>query len=110
LGGLGLIAGGRVATVLLVMGLPIVDVVWRIFDRVRHRRSPVEADRGHLHFRLLDLGLSERTIVLLYWGFCALFGLLALAVSSRVHKLLALMAIGVGVLVVLAWLSRKDEA
>jgi UDP-GlcNAc:undecaprenyl-phosphate GlcNAc-1-phosphate transferase len=110
LGGLGLIAGGRVATVLLVMGLPIVDVVWRIFDRVRHRRSPVQADRGHLHFRLLDMGLSERTIVLLYWGFCALFGLLALAVSSRVHKLLALMAIGVGVLVVLAWLSRKDEA
>jgi UDP-GlcNAc:undecaprenyl-phosphate GlcNAc-1-phosphate transferase len=110
LGGLGLIAGGRVATVLLVMGLPIVDVVWRIFDRVRHRRSPVQADRGHLHFRLLDMGLSERTIVLLYWGFCALFGLLALAASSRVHKLLALVGIGVVVLVVLAWLSRKNEA
>jgi UDP-GlcNAc:undecaprenyl-phosphate GlcNAc-1-phosphate transferase len=109
LGGLGLIAGGRVATVLLVMGLPIVDVVWRIIDRVRHRRSPVQADRGHLHFRLLDLGLSERTIVLLYWGFCALFGLLALAVSSRVYKLLALVGIGVVVLVFLAWLSRKDE-
>jgi len=109
LGGLGLIAGGRVATVLLVMGLPIVDVVWRIFDRVRHRRSPVQADRGHLHFRLFDLGLSERTIVLLYWGFCALFGLLALAVSSRVHKLLALVGIGVVVLIVLAWLSRKSE-
>ncbi len=98
------------ATVLLVMGLPIVDVMWRIFDRVRHRRSPVQADRGHLHFRLFDMGLSERTIVLLYWGFCALFGLLALAVSSRVHKLLVLVGIGVVVLVLLAWLSRKDEA
>lgn len=110
LGGLGLIAGGRVATVLLVMGLPIVDVAWQIFDRARHHRSPTRADRGHLHFRLLDAGLSERIIVLLYWGFCALFGLLALVVSSPLYKLLALLAIGVGVIVILAWLSRSDRA
>ncbi len=110
LGGLGLIAGGRVATVLLVMGLPVVDVAWRIFDRVRHRRSPGQADRGHLHFRLLDMGLSERAIVLLYWGFCALFGVLALTVSYRLHKLLALVGIGVLVVLVLALLSREREA
>ena len=109
LGGLGLIAGGRVATVLLVMGLPVVDVAWRIFDRVRHRRSPGQADRGHLHFRLLDIGLSERAIVLLYWGFCALFGVLALTVSYRLHKLLALVGIGLVVVVVLALLSRERE-
>jgi len=109
LGGLGLIAGGRVATALMVMGLPIVDVAWQILDRVRRHHSPVQADRGHLHFRLLDLGLSERAIVLLYWGFCALFGLLALTVSSRIYKLLALVGIGVGVIVVLAWLSRRSE-
>jgi len=106
---LGIIAGGRVATVLLVMGLPIVDVAWQIFDRARHRRSPAQADRGHLHFRLLDLGLSERAIVLFYWGFCALFGLLALVVSSRLYKLLALATIGVVVVIVLAWLSRQSE-
>ena len=110
LGGLGLIAGGRVATVLLVMGLPIVDVAWQIFDRVRHRRSPVRADRGHLHFRLLGLGLSQRTIVLLYWGFCALFGVLALAVSSGVYKLLGLATIGAVVVVALALLSRPDRS
>ena len=109
LSSLGLIAGGRVAAVLMVMALPIVDVAWQIFDRVRRRRSPTQADRGHLHFRLLDLGLSERAIVLLYWGFCALFGLLALTVSSRLYKLLALAGIGVVVVAVLAWLSRERE-
>ena len=109
LSGLGLIAGGRVATALMVMGLPIVDVAWQIFDRVRHHHPPTQADRGHLHYRLLDLGLSERTIVLLYWGFCALFGVLALTVSSRIYKLLALVAIAVVVVVVLAWLSRRGE-
>jgi UDP-GlcNAc:undecaprenyl-phosphate GlcNAc-1-phosphate transferase len=109
LGGLGLIAGGRVATVLLVMGLPIVDVAWRIFDRVRHHRPPTQADRGHLHYRLLDMGWSERAIVLSYWAFCALFGLLALVVASRLYKLVALLGIGVGVIAALARLSRHEE-
>jgi len=109
LSGLGLIAGGRVATALMVMGLPIVDVAWQIFDRLRRHHPPTRADRGHLHYRLLDLGLSERTIVLLYWGFCALFGVLALTVSSRIYKLLALVAIALVVIIVLARLSRRSE-
>jgi UDP-GlcNAc:undecaprenyl-phosphate GlcNAc-1-phosphate transferase len=109
LGGLALIAGGRAPTVLLVMGLPIVDVAWQIFNRVRRRRSPAQADRGHLHFRLLDLGLSERAIVLSYWGFCGLFGLLVLLVSSWFYKLVALVTIGVVFVVVLAFLSDDGE-
>jgi UDP-GlcNAc:undecaprenyl-phosphate GlcNAc-1-phosphate transferase len=108
LAGLGLIAGGRIATVLLVMGLPIVDVAWQIVDRLRRRRPPIEADRGHLHFRLFDLGLSQRAIVLAYWGFCALFGLLALAISSRLYKLIALLVLGGLVLIVLFLLSRES--
>lgn len=107
LGGLGLIAGGRVATVLLVMGLPIVDVLWQIIDRMRNHGSPGQGDRGHLHFRLLDLGWSQRTIVLTYWGFCALFGVLALVISSRVQKLVALVVIGALVMGVLAYISRR---
>jgi UDP-GlcNAc:undecaprenyl-phosphate GlcNAc-1-phosphate transferase len=108
LAGLGLIAGGRTATVLMVMGLPIVDVAWQIFDRARHHRSPVRGDRGHLHFRLRDLGLPQRAIVVLYWGFCALFGLLALVVGPW-QKLAALIIIGLGVVVALALLSREDR-
>ncbi len=106
LAGLGLIAGGRTATVLMVMGLPIVDVAWQIFDRVRRNRSPVEGDRGHLHYRLLDVGLSRRSIVLLYWGFCALFGLLAL-VAAPWQKLIALLSITVLVIAALVLLSRR---
>lgn len=106
LGCLGIIAGARMATVLLVMGLPIVDLAWQIFDRLRRGRSPARPDRGHLHFRLLDLGLSQRTIVLVYWGLCGLFGLLALTIASRLYKLVALVMLGMGVAVMLAWLTR----
>jgi len=107
---LGLIAGGRVATVLLVMGIPIVDVAWQIFDRVRHHRPPTQGDRGHLHLRLLDMGMSGRMVVLLYWGFCVLFGGIALAVSSRLYKLLALGGIVAAVITALACLSCSDDA
>ncbi len=108
LAALGIIAGARVATVLLVMGVPIVDVAWQILNRIRHRRSPAQADRGHLHYRLLDLGLSQRTIVLAYWAFCGLFGLLALSISSRLYKLIALLTLGGLTAGALTLLSRRS--
>ncbi len=107
LGCLGIIAGARVATVLLVLGIPIVDVAWQIVDRAWHGRSPTQADRGHLHLRLLDMGLSQRAIVLAYWAFCALFVLLSLTVASRLVKLVALLVIGGLVVLVMALLSRR---
>ncbi|MGC8947097.1 MAG: MraY family glycosyltransferase [Anaerolineae bacterium] len=109
LGCLGIIAGARVATVLLVMGIPIADVAWQIVDRLRRRRPPTQGDRGHLHFRLLDLGVPQPVIVLAYWAFCGVFGLLALSVSSRLYKLLALLALGGAVVAVLALLARRSD-
>ncbi len=106
-GALGIIAGAKMATVLLVMGIPILDVAWRIFDRLRRGRSPLVGDRGHLHFRLLDLGLSQRQIVLLYYLFCSLFGFLALVISSRLYKFLALLVLGAMTLLLLFFISRK---
>ncbi len=109
LAALGLIAGARVATVLLVMGLPIVDVAWTIIARVRQKVPPSQGDRRHLHYRLQDAGFSNRAIVFFYWGFCGLFGLLALFISSRIYKLLALTLLGGLTLVVLLYLSRSDR-
>ncbi|MEE8162860.1 MAG: MraY family glycosyltransferase [Anaerolineae bacterium] len=106
-GALGIMAGAKMATVLLVMGIPILDVAWRIFDRLRRGRSPLIGDRGHLHFRLLDSGLSQRQIVLLYYLFCSFFGLLALVISSRLYKFLALLVLGAMTLVLLLFISRK---
>lgn len=106
IGTLSLVAGARVATVLLVLGIPIVDVAWQIFNRWRHGHSMNVGDRGHLHYRLYDLGMSQRGVVLLYWTFCALFGALALLVSSRIYKLIAIAILGALVFATLAALSR----
>ena len=109
IGTLSLVAGARVATVTLVMGVPIVDVVWQILNRWRHGRSMNEGDRGHLHFRLYDMGWSQRQVVLLYWGFCALSSVIALLVSSRIHKLIAIAGLGLLVFATLAFLSRRED-
>lgn len=109
LAALGLIAGARVATVLLVMGLPVLDVAWLIFWRWRHGRPLGQGDRNHLHFRLLAKGFSERQIVLGYGAFCMLFGLISLMAASalaKVSALLALLALGA---FVIWWASPRTE-
>ena len=94
IGVLGIIGGAKMATVLLVMGLPLLDVAWQIVRRVSSGKNPTEGDRGHVHYRLLDLGFSVRQIVLSYYVFCALFGGIALITASRLYKLLALLVMG----------------
>jgi UDP-GlcNAc:undecaprenyl-phosphate GlcNAc-1-phosphate transferase len=113
IGVLGIIGGAKMATVLLVMGLPLLDVVWQIARRVSKGRNPTQGDRGHVHFRLLDMGFSQRQIVVGYYVFCALFGALALVTASRSFKLIALVTMVSVVVIGFAILSRhtplKDD-
>lgn len=101
LGALSIIGGAKVGTALLVLGIPILDVAWQIISRLRAGRSPFSADRGHLHHRLLDLGLSQQTIVFLYYALTVFFGALALFLPSGIYKLIALIVLGVGALLLL---------
>jgi UDP-GlcNAc:undecaprenyl-phosphate GlcNAc-1-phosphate transferase len=105
---LSILAPARIATALLVMGIPIVDMAWLIVSRWRRGVRPSQPGRDHLHFRLLDRGLSQRQIVALYYGFCAFLGSLALLMPSGLYKLLALIVTGVLMLTALVWLSRTS--
>ncbi len=106
---LSILAPARIATALLVMGLPIADVAFQILDRWRRGQSPLQGDRGHLHFRLTDLGLPQWQIVLGYWAFCALSGVAALSDISRELKLAAIGGLGAAVMVVLIVLRQKQN-
>jgi len=110
---LGIVAGARMATVLLVLAVPILDVGWLILVRLRQRRAIGQGDRRHLHFRLVDLGISQRQVVLLYCLLSAAFGVLALVVSSRLFKLGAMLVLGlvtVAVLAIVTWLSEREQS
>ena len=83
LGTLSIISGGKIATALLVMGIPILDIVWAIGRRLWQKKSPFQADRRHLHFKLLDMGFSQPGAVIILYLFCIVFGVLALVLQGR---------------------------
>lgn len=74
LGVLSIISGGKVATALLILGIPILDVVWVVGRRLWEGRSIAAADQRHLHHRLLRLGWSQRKVVAFLWAWTAVFG------------------------------------
>ncbi|MBI4599040.1 undecaprenyl/decaprenyl-phosphate alpha-N-acetylglucosaminyl 1-phosphate transferase [Candidatus Uhrbacteria bacterium] len=100
-GVLAVISGGKVATALLVLGIPLLDVVWIILRRWRQGgpSAVFRGDKRHLHHRLLDLGWSQRQVVMAYYVLAAVFGISALFLQSR-EKVFAL-----GVLVLLMGLG-----
>ncbi len=73
---LSVIGGAKVAAALLVLGVPLLDGVYMIIYRLARGRSPIAAERGHLHHRLLDIGFSQGQIVLIYIALSGAFGLL----------------------------------
>ncbi len=79
---LSILGSAKVAVALLVLGVPIIDAFWIIVRRISQRRSPFSPDRGHLHHRLLDVGLSHRQTVLLIYGICIALGALSLLLSG----------------------------
>ncbi len=77
-----IISGGKLATAFLVLGVPILDVIWVIIRRLMTRKPVYRADRFHLHHRLLRAGLSQKQAVLLLYAVSAIFGVAALETQS----------------------------
>jgi UDP-GlcNAc:undecaprenyl-phosphate GlcNAc-1-phosphate transferase len=78
---LSILGTAKVAVALLVLGVPIIDTFWIIVRRIGARRSPFTPDRGHIHHRLLDLGLSHIQTVILIYVICIALGAMALVLS-----------------------------
>jgi UDP-N-acetylmuramyl pentapeptide phosphotransferase/UDP-N-acetylglucosamine-1-phosphate transferase len=104
-----IIGGAKIATALLALGLPILDVAWVITARIVSRNSPGKRDLGHLHHRLLDLGWTQPQVVLFVGGVSLLFGLAGLLLPSRELKLVAIGLIGVVILATVAAVSIRHR-
>ena len=50
------------------MPIPILEVLTSTFRRLMTGLSPMKADRGHFHHRMLDAGFSVKSIFILYLG------------------------------------------
>jgi len=97
-------SGTAVAMLVPVMalGLPIMDTLLAMVRRSLLGRPMFSADREHIHHRLMSqLVLSHRATVLVLYGLCGLFMLVALALSYASSAQSAALLCGMAVLIVL---------
>lgn len=94
IGTLSILSGAKLATTLLVLGLPILDVVNTFVIRLWRGQSIFVADNEHLHYRLIRKGLTTNQAVLTIAGISLCFGLLAL-VNNTTFKVIALILLGI---------------
>ena len=66
----------------LILGLPIFDTAFAMIRRVAHGQSPMHADRGHIHHRLIDMGLNQKQAVATLYVISAILGLSAVVLTT----------------------------
>lgn len=96
-----IIGGAKIATAVMVLGLPILDVAWVIVYRLMRGRSPFAGgDNAHLSHRLLALGWSQRQVTSVLCAVCLVFGVMALVLDKidKVFGFALLLAVAVALM------------
>ena len=89
-----------IAIPLLVLGLPLFDTLFAIFRRVGTGKPIMQADRGHLHHKLIDMGLSQKQSVVIMYTASGALGLCAIVLADRgvLSAIILLVAVAVFVI------------
>lgn len=106
-----ILAGGRVATAIIVLIVPLIDAFFTIVRRLLSGKSPFYGDREHFHHKLLDLGFSKSQIAYLYTFLTLISALFALSLDSK-SKLFALISLAVvtlSAIISITFVVRKQE-
>ena len=67
---------------LLSLAVPLGDTIFAFFRRILHGQSPFHADRGHIHHKLIDMGMSQKQAVAVLYAISAVLGLIAVLVAG----------------------------
>lgn len=100
---------------LSVFALPLLDTVSAVIRRVSTGHSPFSADREHFHFKLVDMGFTQREAVRLLYGICGLMGLVAITFTegmfheARVWKTLVIILTAGAIIVLIFICMRKPS-
>lgn len=103
-----ILSTAKVGVLMVVLGVPLIDTGYTIVRRILTGKSPVWGDRGHLHHRLLDAGLSKHQVALFYWIITLVLGILAinLNTASKLYTMIGIAAILGAVILIL---TRKSN-
>jgi len=70
----------------VALAIPIFDTSFAILRRVVNRQHIMQADKGHLHHRLIASGYGQRRAVIMMYGISAIMGMSAVLVSRELYK------------------------
>ncbi len=107
---LAVISGTKIAALMLIIIIPLIDAVWVIFDRIKNKQSIFVGDNHsrHLHYRLIKLGWSEQKVVFVYALFLAIILIIDFYLQSRSFKLL-LLVVEIGIIISFMYYVYKKE-
>lgn len=94
LGILTLISGGKLATVFLVLGFPIIDGLIVVGGRLRRGENPLTTpDKTHLHHRFLKAGFTPRSAILSMYAISVAFAWVALRSNTNSKMIAAVLLV-----------------
>ncbi len=85
----------------LILGLPIFDTTFAVLRRIINKQPISQGDRGHLHHRLIDKGLSQKKAVITLYAVSGAFGIAGILVVMNDIKL-AILIVGL-ILMIWVW-------
>lgn len=111
LGVVSILSSAKLATAILVMGIPAVDALFTIIRRILQKQPPFLGDKKHLHHMLLRLGYSQRQIALFYWVISAILGIISLTLqsSSKIFAIIMLLVVTIGALFFLHTVAKNES-
>jgi UDP-GlcNAc:undecaprenyl-phosphate GlcNAc-1-phosphate transferase len=108
---LSILATTKVGALVVVLGIPLIDTGYTIIRRIANHKSPVWGDRGHLHHRLLDAGLTKTQVAVFYWTITAFLGFLALNLNttSKIYTMVGIAMFLGGLILWLTYRPKKNK-
>jgi len=79
---LSILSGAKLATLIFLLAIPMIDAVYAIIRRLINHRPVYLGDGQHFHHQLLKNGWSRRAIALVYWLFSLVLGIISLFLDS----------------------------
>jgi UDP-GlcNAc:undecaprenyl-phosphate GlcNAc-1-phosphate transferase len=105
---LSILSTTKVGTLLVVLGIPMVDTGYTIIRRVLSGKSPVWGDAGHLHHKLLNAGFNKKQVSYFYWGFTVVLGIVSLYLNTS-FKFYTIIGVVLFVGGLLLWLTYNPK-
>jgi UDP-GlcNAc:undecaprenyl-phosphate/decaprenyl-phosphate GlcNAc-1-phosphate transferase len=103
---LAIFSGTKIATALLTLAIPIVDFLWVIGERIKNKKSVFLPDKNHLHYKLMELGWSQKKIVWIYWTITAFIAVVALN-TRAIGKAATMAIVAVIMMVIIFFINKK---